>query len=190
MKRIILVLCILVMLCLLPACTIIEEFCHELAFTNDNPQLTMVPQSEMPGYLVSTSPWPGGTFSLSDYQKMAKVWEYMGTEPGVCINIGPIIFMEPGDFYSAEDWIKLMVSVDVDGTKLDGPNTITLTDSGGAKKYNSETGELEWKEPDGSPIAACYSVMLDAGLHNATLEVRTTSGKVTSYSWAFVLTKE
>ena len=155
----------------------------------DSITLTTIPQKELPIYLRAVSPWPGGTFSKLDYSQMALVPLYQGEEPGVCIIIGPYMFMEPGDFYSADEWINNQVELNVDNVINIRPNTISLTNSFGAEKWNLETGELEWKEPDGSPIAACYSIMLDVGLHNVTLEVRTTSGKVTSYSWAFVLTK-
>lgn len=149
---------------------------------------TQIRPSELPEYLRGAYPWPGGTYTLEEYSQIALVPELHGTLPGVCVIIGSISFLEKGDFYTAEEWINQRIEISVDGISLTQPNTLFLTNSTGAEKYDKITGELEWKEPDGSPISACYAAKLDIGIHTAELVVRTTSGIVTKYSWSFELT--
>jgi hypothetical protein len=143
-----------------------------------------ISQYHLPKYLGVVFPEPESQYTLSEYRDLAESLGWDAASPGICFSISPYYFMEPGDFPTVDQWLrKVVVSVDEEGSLE--YSSVFLTDSVGIYYEDSESGEILWKEPAGSPLRPCYSASIDIGHHTVRITVRTTSGKQESFNWSF-----
>lgn len=153
--------------------TAVIEFKH-------TPKPSTTISHSFPGWVL---PEPERVYTVSEYNNLAPSTNWGMNKPGICFSIYPRIFMEKGDFYTAEEWLD-HVQVEVDGNMLQR-NSLLLTDAEGLIKSDTGTGEILWQVPDGSPLRPCYTTSLDVGIHVVMITVTRTSGEQESFTWSF-----
>jgi len=165
-----------------------EPYLATLVPTKIPPVVESTAVEPLPEYLGFLKPGPGETYTLTEYENLAPTMWIGATEPGICFSIFVSIFMEPGDFPTAEEWLKNVYLV-VNTTLIPDYHSLLKLDSEGLIATDPKTGEIIWKEPSGSPLRVCYAVPLEIGQHTASIVVEKTSGEQITYTWPFTITK-
>jgi hypothetical protein len=142
-----------------------------------------------PEYLGLILPEPGSSYSVAEYETLAPTlggWE--ATVPGICLGVRPFWLMEPGDFPTPDEWLA-RIHLIVDGGMITEYHSILMNDSFGSEGIDSETGEVLFKAPDGSPYGICYAATLGVGRHTVIFVAKKTSGEEATYTWQFRITE-
>lgn len=170
---------------------------HAIVLADEVISPTLLTSTKLPNQLVSyptyigfTLPPPDSTNTELEYKQFAISTGWGATEPGICFSIEPAVFMEPGDFPKADEWLSNNVKVYINQKDLGRYTTLLLTDHEGFYQLSDVTGEKIYQAPAGSPLRVCYSVQLVVGQHNAEIIITTTSGKITTFEWSFVIVDE
>ncbi|MGD8625851.1 MAG: hypothetical protein PVJ34_15040 [Anaerolineae bacterium] len=142
----------------------------------------------MPEYIGFVSPHPGESLSMAEYKALAPSLGWNASEPGICVSLFPHPLMEPGDTPTAKEWLS-QVHLLIDGDIITKYHSLLETNSEGGRLIDPDTGELVWKEPDGSPFGVCYAASLGIGYHTVTIVVEKTSGEQVSYAWSFAISE-
>ena len=141
-----------------------------------------------PEYVGFVSPGSGESLSMAEYQALAPSLGWNASEPGICVSFFPIPLLEPGDTPTAKEWLS-QVHLVIDDDIVTQYHSLLQTNSEGGRLVDPDTGELAWKEPDGSPLMVCYAASLGIGDHTATIVVAKTSGEQVTYTWSFAISE-
>ncbi|MCP4539717.1 MAG: hypothetical protein GY832_21475 [Chloroflexi bacterium] len=88
---------------------------------------------------------------MAEYENLAPNMGWNAIVPGICLSIYPFKLLESGDSPTVKEWLAQMYLV-VDSETITQHHSLLKTKSMGRDLVDPETGEVIWKEPDGSPL--------------------------------------